>query len=209
MSVFRVNFSNADQGQLDVDPTTGVALATSIQRTMMITGPKNVQRQLKDGETFTDSNYYKRYAFQQVSLEEAILEVETDDGSVFSDIPSENTFPVTWLPGANGDGDLVDGDTWTDTNMSRDIVAVHGGPAVFVQINNNDDTAYARVRLNGTAIFSLAPNSSQIFNNGDLQVTKIEFDNTFSGGLFPGDGNDDFDVSGVEVILSVRSVSNS
>lgn len=200
MSTFRVKLSNPSQGLLDIDPSTGLPFVTSKQRTIMVTGPKRIQRQLSDGETFTDSNYWKRYAYPQLPLNEAFIEVVSDDGSVYSDVASENTFPVVWKPGTNGT--LANGATWTSTNMAYDIVAAHGAPAVFVQISNTDATTAdaAKVRLNGTAILTVPADSVQIFNAGDLQITKIEFDNTASGtgGIGP-----------IEVLMSIKAALNS
>lgn len=200
MSVFQVKLQSTAQGLLDIDPSTGVASTTSKQRTMMVTGPKGIQRQLADGEQFTDSNYWKQFAYPQVPLEQAFINVITDDGSVYSDIPTENVYPVVWLPGT--DGVIGAGDDETDTNMSLDIVATYGAPAQFVQIQNTDSSDSVQVILNGSAdaTFTLDHSSTQIFNQGDLVVTKIEFDNSASGAAA---------VNAVEVILSVKSVSNS
>ena len=200
MSVFRVKLQNSNQGNLDIDPSTGLPFTTSKQRTIMVTGPRRIQRQLSDGETFTDSNYWKQFAYPQVPLEQAFIEVVTDDGSVYSDVATENVFPVVWLPG--DDGVIADGDTYDDDNMALDIVSEYGAPATMVQMQNSDGSNNIRVRLNGStdAVFTLASNSTQIFNNGDLVVTKIEFDNSFSGSS---------QVNAVEVLLSVKSASNS
>lgn len=200
MSVFRVKLANAVQGQLEVNPVTGLPFTTSVSRTINVTGPRRIQRQLKDGETFTDSNYWKRFAYPQVSLADAFIEVVTDDGSVYSDVESENVYPVIWTPGTNGL--IASNKTYTDTNMSLDIVATYGGPAVFVQIQNTDSSNAVKVKLNGStsAILTLQANSTQIFNSGDLVISKIEFDNSFSGAA---------QVDYVEVLLSVKSVSNS
>lgn len=200
MSVFRVKLANAVQGQLEINPVTGLPFTTSVSRTINVTGPRRIQRQLKDGETFTDSNYWKRFAYPQVSLADAFIEVVTDDGSTYSDVPSENVFPVVWAPGT--DGLIASGDTYTDTNMSLDIVATYGGPAMFVQIQNLDSGNAIKVKLNGSAnaIVTVQANSTQIFNNNDLVINKIEFDNSFSGAA---------QVDYVEVLLSVKSVSNS
>ena len=200
MSVFKVKLSSNDQGQLDIDPSTGLPFTTSIQRTMMATGPKGIQRQLKDGEAFTDCNYWKQFAYPQMSLDEAFIQVVTDDGSVYSSVASENVYPVTWLPGT--DGVISAGAATTDDNMSLDIVTTYGGAAVFVQIQNTDSSHSVQVVLNGSAdaIFTLDANSTQIFNAGDLVVSKIEFDNSASGTS---------DVDAVEVLLSVKSTINS
>lgn len=200
MSVFRVKLANAAQGKLEINPATGLPFTTSKSRTINVTGPKRIQRQLKDGEQFTDCNYWKRFAYPQVSLEDAFIEVVTDDGSVYSDVDSENVFPVVWKPGTSG---VVSANTtYTDTNMSLDIVATYGGPAKFVQIQNTDSSDSIKVRLNGLsgAILTIDPNSTQIFNSGDIIINKLEFDNSFSGAA---------QVNAVEVLLSVKSQINS
>ncbi len=193
MSVFRVKLQNTQQGLLDKHPTTGVQNTTSVQRTVYITGPNRTHRQLVDGATFTDSNYYKRYAYPQVALADAILEVVTDDGSVYSDVDSENTFPVVQLVVAAG------GSTWSDNQI--DILGDYNGHAVFAQLTNMSTAGTVRVRLNGaaTAIFDLEQGDTQVFNAGDLSLSMLEFENTESGSP---------NVE-VQVILSVKSVSNS
>ncbi len=104
MSVFRVKLNNVDQGRLDLDPSThsagagygqlGDAFGVSKQRQVYVMGPKKINRLLSDGETFSDCNYWKRFAYPQVSYEQAIVEVVSDDGSVYSDVEEENTFVV-------------------------------------------------------------------------------------------------------------------
>lgn len=212
MSVFRVALNNIHQGKLDKDPTTAVAGAgphqggvgsminPSLQRTVYVMGPNRVNRLLKDGETFTDCNYWKRFAFPQVSLEDAIVEVVEDDGSVYSDIASENTFAVTFLP---GDGGVIGaGDGPDDENMTFNIMEQYGSFATFVQMTNLDDTNSVQVRLNGVsgATFTLGAGSTQIFNAGDLSVSEIAFDNSASGAA---------EVDSVEVLISVRSICRS
>jgi hypothetical protein len=200
MSVFQVNLQTTNQGRLDIDPTTGLPYVTSNQRTIMVTGPNRIQRQLNDGDTFTDCNYWKQFAYPQTTLDKAFITVVTDDGSVYSTVASENVYPVVWTPGT--DGVIGAGDAPEDTNMSLDIMSEYGGTAVFVQIQNTDSSDSVKVKLNGSAnaIFTLAANSSQIFNHGDLVISKIEFDNTASGAA---------EVNAVEVILSIKSAINS
>lgn len=200
MSVFRVKLQNTAQGRLDIDPTTGLPFTVSKQRTIQVTGPKKIMRKLYDGETFTDCNYWKQFAYPQTSLEMAFIEVVTDDGSVYSDVEGENTYPVVWLPG--DEGTIANGDDYEDTNMSLDIVDTYGAPATFVQLQNTDSSNGVKVRLNGStsAVFTLGANSTQVFNPGDLVITKIEFDNSFSGAA---------EVATVEVLLSIKSVPTS
>lgn len=212
MSVFRVALNNVEQGLLDKDPSTAVAGAgphqngvgnminPSLQRSVYVMGPNLINRLLVDGATFSDCNYWKRFAYPQVPLNEAIIEVVTDDGSVYSDNPAENTFPVVFQPGTAGV--IAAGDGPDDTNMALDIVGTYGGFASFVQITNTDASDSIQVRLNGVAgaTFTLAADSTQIFNAGDLSISEIAFDNSASGAA---------EVDAVEVLLSVRSVCTS
>lgn len=204
MSVFKVKLNNINQGKMDLDPSTassisgldhsqlGSQFATSKQRTIYVTGPGRTYRKLSDGEQFTDCNYWKRFAYPQVPLEEAFIEVVTDDGSVWSDVASENTYPKVYNLAVAAGTDYED-------NVV-DILGDTGGHAVFVQIANQGSTA-VRVRVNGVAdaIFDLGASETQVFNSGDLSITKLEFLNAVSGGA-------DADI---QVLLSVKSVCNS
>lgn len=204
MSVFRVKLQNIEQGYMDRDPSTasaisgndhsllGDAFTTSIQRTIYVAGPGRTYRKLFDGDTFTDCNYWKRFAYPQVALNEAFIEVVTDDGSVWSDVASENTYPKVY------NMLISQGSDFTDNEI--DILGDTGGHAVFVQIANQGSTA-VRVRVNGVAdaVFDLGSGETQVFNSGDLSVTKLEFVNNVSGGT----------TADVQVLLSVKSVCNS
>lgn len=206
MSVFKVVLNNISQGQLDLDPSTASAITgndhsllgsemnPSIQRTIYVAGPNNTHRKLKDGDQFTDSNYWKRFAYPQVPLDQAFIQVVTDDGSVYSDVEAENTYPVVYtLTVANGT-------TYSDEDNVADILTDHGGYAVFAQIVNQG-SGNVKVRINGStsAIFDLANGEQQIFNHGDLSISKLEFSNTASGGS----------TATVQIIVSVKSISNS
>lgn len=193
MSVFTVKLNNTGQGDLDVNMTTGVQNATSIQRTVYVMGPNRINRKLTDGETFTDCNYWKRFAYPQVSLDQAIVEVTTDDGSVWSDTASENTYPLTYSLSC------APGSVYSDNEA--DILTDTGGYAVFTQISN-DGSAPVQIRLNGltTATFLLSNGETQIFNSGDLSVSKIQVNNSGSGAS---------GTATVNILLSVRSVVNS
>lgn len=198
MSVFRVKLNNTQQGRMDlrfdsnVEGNHGSQFATSLQRTIYVAGPGKTYRKLFDGDTFTDCNYWKRFAYPQVPLSEAFIEVVTDDGSAYSDVASENTYPKVYNM-------LITQGTDFEDNVI-DILGDTGGYAVFVQIANQGSTA-VRVRLNGVtdAVFDLGASETQVFNSGDLQVSKIEFVNNVSGGS----------TADVQVLLSVRSVCNS
>lgn len=206
MSVFQVTLNNIAQGYMDLNPATatsisannysqlGSEMSPSIQRTIYVAGPNRTYRKLKDGDTFTDCNYWKRFAYPQVSLEQAFITVVTDDGSVWSDVASENTYPKVY------DVSVHNGTTFTSDGNTVDILGDTGGHAVFVQIANQGATA-VKVRVNGlsTAIFDLAASETQVFNSGELSVTKLEFANLVSGG----------GVGDIQVLLSVKSVCNS
>lgn len=173
MSVFRVNLNNTVQGRLDIDPATGAEFDPSIQRTIYVTGPNRIYRKLTDGEQFTDCNYWKKFAYPQVGYDQAFIEVVTDDGSIYSDIPEENNFPTVY------DRTVADGSTYAGANLI-DIVGDYGAAANFVQITNQAGGGDVQVKLNGLAgaIFTLLTGDTQVFNYGDLAVTSLDFANS-------------------------------
>jgi len=79
---------------------------------------------------------------------------------------------------AIGSGDTYEANEITFTDSDE-----LGRVARFVQISTKEN-AEIRVRLNGSndAIFTVEGNSTQIFNRGDLKISKLAFDNTASGG---------------------------
>ena len=193
MSVFQVVLNNVSQGSLDLNPSVLSPYAQmdpSVQRTIYVSGPGRIYRNLKDGDTFTDCNYWKRFSYPQVSQQDAFIAVVTDDGSVYSDIPEENNFPRVYSLTVD------DGSTYDDNLI--DILGDNGGPAQFVQIHNIG-TGDVSIRINGiaNAVFSLESGNTQVFNYGDITVTKLELSNS--------SGNS----SSVQTIISVRSVPTS
>lgn len=180
MSVFKVKLNQGDQGNLDVNPATGLEFATSVQRTMYVAGPNGKIREIVDGTTFTDCNYWKRFAFPAVSANEAFIEVLTDDGSVYSDIASENTYPVS------DSLTITSGEDYDDNFI--DILGDTGNHAQFVQMTSNgtaspDDDVL--VQLNGTATFTLVAGTTQVLNAGDVSVTSIGMKPVVSGFVGP------------------------
>ena len=198
MSVFQVQLNNVNQGLLDLDPTTdvpghvygniGTQFATSLQRQIYVAGPNRTYRLLKDGDQFTDCNYWKRFAFPAMPYDKAFITVISDDGSVYSDIPEENTFAA--------------GATVTLTTALSgtviDFVTTYGGPARFLQIQNLDGTKAVTGELNGdtNVTFYLNAGESQIFNNGDLAITLLRLKTSSS-------------TSQANWLASVRSTCNS
>lgn len=189
MSVFTVTLQNTKQGRLDMDPTTGVPFVVSKQRQIWVAGPNGTYRLLKDGDTFTDSNYFKQYCYPQKSLEEAFLVCTTDDGSIYSEVPEENTFAVG--------STFTLATTYNSTNKI-DFVGTYGSPAKFLQVTNNDGSIALTGELNGdtNVVFTLAAGETQVFNSGDLAITMIRLKSA-SG------------TPTATVIASVRSVSVS
>jgi hypothetical protein len=196
MSVFQVQLNNTQQGTLDFNPT-GAVFATnypggqmqpSIQRTIYVAGPNRTYRKLFDGQQFTDCNYWKRFAYPQVPLDQAFITVVSDDGSVYSDNPAENTFPKVYTKTVSG------GSTFSSNLV--DILGDTGGYASFVQVTNEGSQS-VQVRINGlsTAVFTLPGNATQVFNVGDLQISRLEIDNSSSGAT----------TTTVQILLSILS----
>jgi hypothetical protein len=203
MSVFKVALNNSHQGYMDIDPRTqqinpsavdsvGSQMVTSLQRTIYVAGPNRTYRKLFDGQTFTDCNYWKRFAYPQVPLDQAFISVLTDDGSVYSDHAEENVFPMVWNVTAAG------GSVYADNVV--DILGDTGGYATFVQITNVSGNS-VKVRINGNtnAVFDLGAAVTQVFNTGDLTISKLEFQNNASGAT----------TTTIQVIASVLSHCNS
>lgn len=185
MSEFKVALNNIDQGKLDTNPSTGLQFNPSIQRGMFVAGPNGVYRELIDGTTFTDCNYWKRFAYPQCSYENAIVEVISDDGSVYSDNPEENSFPV------------VTNVTTVTTSIVEAInyLTLYNSFASFVQITNNGG-ADVVCELNGlsSAHLTIATGNTQTFNNGDLQITSLGFSAASDG------------ATSIQIIAGVKSL---
>lgn len=187
MSTFRVKLNNSYRGGLDL----GSEASPSVQRTVYVPGPRGIRRQLKDGDTFTDCNYWKQFAFPQVSELDAFIEILSDDGSTYSTIPEENNFPRVYTLS------ILDGSSYEDNVV--DINGDNGGSAGFVQINNFAIGGPVKIKINGigNAVFDLEQGSIQQFNNGDVNINKLEFQ------------NDSGTNATVQIILSVLSIPKS
>ena len=180
MSTFTVNLGEGKQGDLDRHWTTVPSSAAdsnppeaspSLQRQVYVMGPNKINRLLVDGETFQDCNYWKRFAPVNATtnpggcvVEEAFIEVTTDDGSVWSDVEAENTFPV--------------GTGWTlaaGVAQTVDYMSTYGSYATSATIKNTGGNAMV-LTLNGVvgATLTIASGDTQVFNSGDLQITSIE-----------------------------------
>jgi len=162
MSTFQVKLNNGTQGLLDNDPN-----GTSIQRSVYAMGPDRISHELKDGQIFTGSNYWKRYVYPNTSADLAFLIILEDDGSAWYDKADINNIPkvykITVEPGSGFTDNVID--IQSDTNSFAD----------FVQIANQSEGS-VQIRLNGlnSAIFDLGSKEVQVFNVGDLNIQKIE-----------------------------------
>lgn len=210
MSTFQVQLQNTLQGLLDLNPATATPIAVgnpanpylgsqmnpSVQRTIFVAGPNRIYKELFDGQTFTDCNYWKRFAYPQVPLDQAFIKVVTDDGSIFSNDPAENNYPLIF--GGNTAYNVLTTDTFA-TNFI-DIMGTYGSFATFVEITNNGtaSTQNIKVQLNGStnAILTLPFGTTQIFNAGDMSVSKLGF----QGGTAS---------TTIQVVLSVQSICNT
>ena len=201
MSVFKVKLNQGVQGDLDVNPATGAEFTTSVQRTMYGAGRNGKIREIVDGTTFTDCNYWKQFAVPAVSVNDAFIEVLTDDGSVYSSVASENTYPVV------ANISLTSGKTLTSSGSVLDIAGSTGNFASFMQLTNAGAVASgnnAIVQLNGSsgAIFVLEAGSTQVFNGGDVSISRVAVAPQFPASGAVGDFN-------IEALYSVVSQCNS
>lgn len=181
MSVFRVKLTNNRQGLLDVYDN---------QRSAYIMGPNRITRVLKDGDVFTDCNYWKRFATPILPPEEAFIEVVEDDGTVWSDYNPQNSYPKVY--------DLVVAAGSSFSANRADIAGDSGSWALFAQITNKGSES-VRVRLNGmnTAVIDLDAGSTQVFNAGELSIALLEMANPNS------------DPVHVQIVVSIKTVSTS
>lgn len=130
------------------------------------------------GETFTGSNYYKRFTYDgliaagytsAVAAEEAILEVVTDDGSVFSDSAATATVPYVYHESLTAGSSAV-------LNFATDL----GGPAYFMTLESDQDI-YCYLNGSATARINVEGGSQVSFSNGELLLNSITIANTISG----------------------------
>jgi hypothetical protein len=175
MSVFKVQLNNVQQGLLDLDMSTntsttygllGSQFAISKQRQIWVAGPNRKYRLLKDGDQFTDCNYWKQFAYPQTTLEKAFISVVTDDGSVYSSNADENTF----TKGAT----VALSTSFADTVI--DFVTTYGGPARFLSVQNLAGSSINIVgELNGdtNVTFTIGQGETMMFNQGDMMITML------------------------------------
>jgi hypothetical protein len=152
----------------------GVWKVDSAQRTIYAMGPNKINRKLKDGERFTDCNYWKRFAYPQVPYNEAFIEVVTDDGSVYID-GQPSSFVRTYTESVTAGTDFDDG--YTDV----DIYGDNSGYATWAIITPD---VTIQVQVNGveTSQFSITGGTSYTFNVGEILLSSLQLARSASSG---------------------------
>ncbi len=201
MSIFRVALDQgkiAGQGnQGNLEPTAGLVtyngVTASSQRTVYVMGPKKMNRLLKDGDTFTDCNYWKRFVSSTnggtSTDDNAFLKIVSDDGGVWSDDVKESVVVVqenvsiqtafggsTWLDNANN---AIAG------NGVIDILATYGGYAYFVTVIGGANATKVVLNPGGSLVspsggtqLDIPAGGTLSLNNGDLLVGRIGIQGT-------------------------------
>jgi hypothetical protein len=170
----------------------GTWQAANVQGSMYCPGPHKTNRELHDGDQFTDCNYWKRFAQPALPAGQAFIEVVSDDGTVYEDGVGSGSVPRVYTL------TVTAGTTYTLPANIINVLTDMGGPANFTQITSDQN---CHVMLNGvaTALLPITANVTQIFNSGDLAVTNLAFDNSASGAV----------TAHVVVVISASSVCNS
>ena len=138
---------------------------------------------------------WKRFASTaeggMMTADTAFIQVLSDDGTPYSDTNrSLNRFSRTESLTLTG------GTTYSDESNQIDVLGTYGGIATFCSITTD---AAISVRLNSSSSAEFSLGSGNItFDNGDLPVSSLAFDNSSSGA---GTAN-------VDVILTIETVSN-
>jgi len=131
------------------------------------------------GETFSGSNYYKRFTYDgmiangvdaTVAANEAILLVTVDDGLPFSETLTAPNNPRVYHT-------VVVGGAAQELDFVTDL----GGPAEFMTVETDGDLS---IYLNGDtdARIDIDANSSYSFAYGELLINTLTITNRTSGG---------------------------
>lgn len=134
------------------------------------------QKYIEPNEEFTGSNYYKRFTYDglisngysaDLAAENAILELVTDDGTPFSDsaVNSPNNPRVYYETLSPGE------------ELELDFETDLGGPAMFFQMDTSENI-YVYLNNNADARLYVSSAATQIFNNGELLLSKVTLDYT-------------------------------
>ena len=206
MSVFQVDLHNGNIYS-PVDPGCygqGLPAGSNTPRTIYCPGPNKTNRILEDGAIFTDCNYWKQFAYPNLPLNEAFINVISDDGSIY-EAGQVTSAPIVYNLTVGTGTTYTTFTSRSGNNIVGNYAPIlsdnNGSAANFIQITNTQASGYISVRVNGNnnAIFQLQHGATQTFNPGDMSVTLLEFDNSVSG----------YPTASVQIIGSVVSQCNS
>jgi len=208
MSVFQVklNQTNLFQGNqpssqarfLDQSLISG----SSIQRSFYAMGPNKTSRKLADGATFVDVNYWKRFAFPTLPVDQAFIVVISDDGSPWYEDSINNSFDKIYTPTINDNtqGENPSGSHYSSSNFI-DVIGDNGSPAISAMFYLTGSGTYPTFYFNGLTPGVVIPlNTSLFLDVGEFPITNIAIDNTqtFHAAL-----------NSVEIILIISNVARS
>ena len=133
---------------------------------------------IEQGESFSGSNYYKRFTYagmvangvdETVARSEAILETTVDDGLAFNESVAGPNNPRVYL-----------NDIAPASERLYDFQTDLGGPAEFCSIESDEDV-HVYLNTNANARYTLAAGGSITFNAGELLLNNITIANAVSG----------------------------
>ncbi len=133
---------------------------------------------IEQGESFTGSNYYKRFTYagmiangvsEAVAGADSILITTVDDGLAFSETVTGPNNPRVY-----------NNDIAPASERLYDFIADLGGPAEFCTIESDEDV-HVFLNTNANAKYTLAAGTSITFNAGELLLNNITVANAVSG----------------------------
>jgi hypothetical protein len=212
MSIFRVELSPRNstttltgvEGGLDTNLVSYNGATASAQRTVYVMGPKKMNRLMKDGDTFTDCNYWKRFVAVAdggtADTNTAFLTIVSDDGGVWSDEDEESVTVVEKTLAASALKASVRNDI--DTG-AYDILTNYGGYAAWMTIVNLSANAQ-KIIVNPTLSASAQPSGGT-----ELDLTASGTLSFATGDLLIGSIAAYTSANNVRIIFGVKAKANS
>jgi len=166
MSTFQVILTKLNRNTI-----SGDALG---QRTVNLPTPEGPHKTFKDREIIEGPNYWKRYCSPSMPHGEAFLVILEDDGTIYSDNDSENTYPFIVSK------KVAPGSSYEDEGNEINLMKEQGTFATFALIRNKNASQEINIKINGSknAILELDGNDEISFDKGDLPISKLNFDNS-------------------------------
>ncbi len=132
-------------------------------------------RSVKYNQTFSGSNFYKRYTSDTLPLDQVILVTITDDG-------------LPWAAGGVAnvlrsiEASIPPNSHWGDFYYDFTPSSVLGGPAIFLQVIVEDAAVRIKINSQDGSAFTMDAGTSQVFNTNELLVSNISFINPATSG---------------------------